>query len=63
MFDLPTYVFPLILGLIAAAAGWFVGGRGGVHDDAGSFPGWVLYAVAIGCVVIAFFTWWLSGKV
>jgi len=58
MFDLPTYVYPFALAAIAAIAGWLLVGR--VRDDAGSFPGWILYAVALGCVIIGFATLWLS---
>jgi hypothetical protein len=61
MLDLPTYAYPFILAVIAAVAGRWLGGP--VGDDAGSFPGWILYAVAAGCVVIGFATMWLSGRV
>lgn len=60
MFDLPTYAWPFILAVIAAIAARVLVGR--VGDDAGSFPGWILYAVALGCVVIGFATMWLSGQ-
>jgi len=60
IFDLPTYVWPFILAVVAAVAGRVLVGR--VRDDPGSFPGWILYAVAIGCVVIGVATWWLSHK-
>ena len=33
---------------------------GRVRDDAGSFPGWILYAVALGCVVIGIAAIYLS---
>lgn len=56
--DIPTYVYPFVLAALAAGAGWLLVGR--VRDDAGSFPGWILYAVAVGCVVIGFATLWLS---
>jgi hypothetical protein len=59
--DLPTYVYPFILAVIAAVAGRVLAGR--VRDDAASLPGWILYAVAIGCVVIGFATMWLSHNV
>jgi hypothetical protein len=58
MFDLPTAAYPFILAVIAAVAGKLLTGR--VKDDPGSFPGWILYAVAIGCVVIGFATMWLN---
>ena len=61
IFDLPTYVWPFILAVVAAVAGRVLVGR--VRDDPGSFPGWILYAVAIGCVIIGVATWWLSHKV
>ena len=59
--DLPAYVWPFILAVVAAVAGRVLAGR--VRDDPGSFPGWILYAVAIGCVIIGFATWWLSYQV
>lgn len=58
MLDLPTYAWPFIFAVIAALAGKLMTGR--VKDDAGSFPGWILYAVAIGCLVIGFATMWLD---
>ena len=61
IFDLPTFVWPFILAVIAAVTGKVVSGR--VRDDPGSFPGWILYAVAIGCVIIGIATWWLSHKI
>ncbi len=59
--DLPTYVWPFILAVVAAVTGKVVTGR--VRDDPGSFPGWILYAVAIGCVIIGLATWWLEHQV
>ena len=61
MTDVPTYVWPFVLAVIAAVTGKLLTGR--VRDDAGSLPGWILYAVAIGCVVIGIATWWLSHQV
>jgi hypothetical protein len=61
MFDLPTYAYPFILAVIAAVAGKVLVGR--VRDDPGSFPGWILYAVAAGCVVIGIAAIWLEHKV
>jgi hypothetical protein len=61
MFDLPTYAYPFILAVVAAVAGKVLVGR--VGDDPGSFPGWILYAVAAGCVVIGFAAIWLDNKV
>jgi hypothetical protein len=58
IFDMPTYVWPFIFAVIAAVTGRVLVGR--VRDDPGSFPGWILYAVAVGCVVIGLATWWLS---
>ena len=58
--DLPTYVWPFILAVIAAFSGRVLVGR--VRDDPGSFPGWILYAVAVGCVIIGLATWWLSNN-
>lgn len=60
MFDLPTYVWPFLFAVIAAVAGRMLSGR--VGDDPGSFPGWILYAVAIGCVVIGLAVMWLSNN-
>ncbi len=59
MFDVPTYVWPFVLAVIAAVSARLLTGK--VGDDPGSFPGWILYAVAIGCVVIGFATLWLSN--
>ena len=58
MFDLPTYVIPFIFAVIAAVAARLLVGK--VGDDAGSFPGWILYAVAIGCVVIGIALYFLG---
>ena len=58
--DLPIYVWPFILAVVAAVAARVLVGR--VRDDPGSFPGWILYAVAIGCVIIGLATWWLSHQ-
>lgn len=58
MFGLPTYVFPFFFAVVAAVAGRVLSGR--VRDDPGSFPGWILYAVALGCVVIGFAALWLE---
>jgi hypothetical protein len=54
----PTYVYPFVLAIIAVIAAKLLVGR--VRDDPGSFPGWILYAVAIGCVVIGLATMWLD---
>ncbi|HYD75995.1 hypothetical protein [Ramlibacter sp.] len=56
MSDLPTYIYPFILAVIAAVAGRVLGGP--VREK--SFPGWILYAVAIACVIIGFATMWLD---
>lgn len=56
MSDLPTYVYPFILAVLAAIAGRVLGGP--VREK--SFPGWILYAVAIACVIIGFATIWLG---
>lgn len=58
MLGLPTYAWPFIFAVIAALAGRLLVGR--VRDDPGSFPGWILYAVAIACVVIGFAMMWLN---
>jgi len=58
MFDLPPYVWAFLFAAIAALAGRLLVGR--VRDDPGSFPGWILYAVAIGCVIIGFALMWLN---
>ncbi|HYE71539.1 MAG TPA: hypothetical protein VEA35_03365 [Ramlibacter sp.] len=59
MFDVPAYAWPFVLAVIAAVSARLLTGK--VGDDPGSFPGWILYAVAIGCVVIGFATLWLSN--
>ena len=61
MSDLPTYVWPFVFAVIAALAGRFWARPTG--DDAGSLPGWILYAVALGCVVVGFAAMWLDGHV
>jgi hypothetical protein len=58
MSQVPTYVYLFALAAGAAIAARLMGGR--ARDDPGSFPGWILYAVAIGCVVIALATIWLE---
>jgi hypothetical protein len=60
MLGLPTYAWPFIFAVIAALAGRLLVGR--VGDDPGSFPGWILYAVAIACVVIGFAMLWLGQR-
>jgi hypothetical protein len=59
--DLPTYVYPFFLAVVAVVAAKLLVGR--VRDDRASFPGWILYAVAIGCVVIGLATMWLDRTV
>ncbi|CAA9441474.1 MAG: hypothetical protein AVDCRST_MAG51-3325 [uncultured Ramlibacter sp.] len=59
MLGLPTYAWPFIFAVIAALAGWLLAGK--VRDDPGSMPGWILYAVALGCVVIGLAGLWLDG--
>ena len=58
--DIPTHVWPFIFAVIAAIAGRLASGRPG--DDPGSLPGWILYAVAAGCVVIGFALMWLNTR-
>ena len=61
MLDLPTSAYPFILAVIAAVAGRLLGGP--VRVDAGSLPGWILYAVAAGCDVVGLAALWLSNRV
>jgi TRAP-type mannitol/chloroaromatic compound transport system permease small subunit len=58
MSSIPTYVWPFIFAVVAAIAGRLAAGR--PDDDPGSLPAWILYAVAVGCVVIGFVLMWLS---
>ncbi|HYF20590.1 MAG TPA: hypothetical protein VEA40_22175 [Ramlibacter sp.] len=58
MSNIPTFVWPFLLAVIAAVAARMLAGR--VRDDPGSMPGWILYAVALGCVVIGLATMWLD---
>lgn len=58
MAGLPTYAWFFIFAVIAAAAARVLVGR--VRDDAASFPGWILYAVAIACVVLGIAMFWLG---
>jgi hypothetical protein len=60
MSSVPTYIYPFVFAAIAALAGLLLVGR--VRDDAGSFPGWILYAIALGCVVIGFAALWLDHR-
>ncbi len=59
--SVPTYVWPFVLAVVAALSARLLAGR--VRDDPGSLPGWILYAVAAGCVVIGVATWWLDRAV
>ena len=59
---LPTYAYPFIFAVLAAGAGWYIS-EGRPRDDTGSMPAWILFAVALGCVVIGFATYWLSQRV
>jgi hypothetical protein len=56
---MPTYIYPFIFAAVAAAAGWYFSG-GRPRDDSGSLPAWILFAVAVGCVIIGLATLWLS---
>jgi fluoride ion exporter CrcB/FEX len=58
MFGLPPYAWFFVFAIIAAAVARVLVGR--VRDDAASFPGWILYAVAIGCVILGIATYWLG---
>ena len=60
MLGLPTYAWPFIFAVIAALAARLLVGR--VRDDPGSFPGWILYAVAIACAVIGLVALWLDYR-
>lgn len=59
LFNIPTYVYPFIFAVLAAAAGWYAS-DGRPKNDSASMPAWILFAVALGCVVIGFATLWLS---
>lgn len=58
MFGFPLYAVFFVLAVVAALAARFLVGR--VGDDPGSFPGWILYAVAVGCAIIGLAGIWLS---
>jgi len=58
MSAIPTYVYPFVLAIIAAVVGKLM--TGNVRDNAASLPGWILYALAIGCVVIGLVLLWLD---
>ncbi|HEX2545745.1 MAG TPA: hypothetical protein VHL79_12745 [Ramlibacter sp.] len=59
--NIPTYFWAFFFAVVAAVAGKTLTGK--VRDDPGSFPGWILYAVAIGCVVIGLAVMWLDHRV
>lgn len=61
LFDIPMYAWCFVLAVIAAVSARLLAGR--VRDDPGSFPGWILYAVAVGFAIIGVATWWLSQQV
>ncbi|GAB3764688.1 hypothetical protein GCM10028796_20210 [Ramlibacter monticola] len=56
--ELPTYFYPFLFAFIAFLGARFLVGR--VGDDSASLPGWILYAVAIACVLIGFATAWMD---
>ena len=62
LFDLPTYVYPFAFAVLAAGAGWYLS-EGRPKDDSASMPAWILFAVALGCVVIGLATMWLNQRV
>lgn len=59
MFDLPPYAYAFIFAALAALAARFLVGP--VRDDAASFPGWILYAVAVGFVIAGIADIWLRA--
>lgn len=56
--SIPTYVWPFVLAVIAVVAGRMLAGD--ARQDPRTLPGWILYAIAAGCVVIGMATWWLD---
>ena len=56
---MPTYVYPLILAVLAVGAGFLFAHRHGHDDEPNALVSKILYAVAVGCVVIAIATYWL----
>jgi hypothetical protein len=59
MFDLPTYAYPFILAVLAAAVGKIVPGN--VDGEPGAFARGILYALAVTCVVVGLVAIWLTG--
>ena len=55
---IPTAAWPFFFAVLAVLAARLLVGR--VRDDAPSLPGWILYAVAIACVIIGFALMWLD---
>lgn len=55
--SIPTAVYPFVLAVIAVLLGRMTVGR---DNDPRSIAGWILYAVAAGCVVIGLALMWLD---
>lgn len=56
--NLPTQIVPFLLAVVAAvAATWLHRSR---EDQPAGFASVILYAIAVGCVIIGIATWWLQ---
>jgi lipopolysaccharide biosynthesis regulator YciM len=55
---LPTFIYPFIFAVIAAATGWFMASRSGESQN--TVASRVLYAVAAGCVFLGLVFLWLD---
>jgi FtsH-binding integral membrane protein len=56
--SVPTVVFPFLFAIVAAVAAALLARSD--RDQPAGFASKILYAVAIGCVIIGIATWWLQ---
>jgi hypothetical protein len=56
--SVPTQVYPFLLAVVAALVAVVLSHSR--RDQPAGFASVILYAVAIGCVIIGFATWWLE---
>jgi hypothetical protein len=58
MVQLPTYAWLILFAIVAFGAGRVLGGS--PREEPESLPRFILYAIGIGCVIIAAATYWLG---